>query len=318
MARRLLARVGARLPDWRSTLVSAALFGTMLISAFAAWAVHDAWTEHRASVDASLDEYARYAARAFGEQLLHANDELRLRALAPVMGNPVPESGEAMALARFAALSGAVMDAAGLGGDPRGGVFRMNPRGGDYQGADEAATPALAAEIRGIIYERLVRRDWSGEPLVAMATARGEPVLVAFARQRTAAGGTAAIFGRTLSYDLAMRVLAAGTQRRLSLVPPSFVSTEWRVGRDAAGEDTVVAIQLLDRSGRELYRSPSASPPPCAGSSWCARSRWGSSFARQCTRISSSGSRRRTGTTSGGASRSRSRSSRSSWRRPRS
>jgi signal transduction histidine kinase len=258
VARRTLARAAARLPDWRSALVTGALLGTMLISAFAAWAVHDAWTEHRAAVDESLGEYARYAARAFGEQLLHAGDELRLRALAPVMGNPVPAGEGAMPLARFASLSGAVVDAAGLAGDTLGGAFRMDPRGGAYEGAGAAAAPALAAQVRGAIYERLVRGDWSGEPLVAMATTDGAPVLVAFARQRTTTGGTAAIFGRTMSYDLAMRVLASAIQRRLSLVPPSFVAAEWRVGRVAAGEDTVVAIQLLDRAGRELYRSPVA------------------------------------------------------------
>ena len=255
MRARLLERISAALPNWRSVFVSAALIGTMLVSAIAAWGVHLSAREHREAIDASLHEYASYAARAFGEQLLFEGNALRLRALASVMGTPVATPADAIPLARFATLSGATMQAVGLGADPRAGAFRFDPRGASYEASGFAARPEMAAAIRAAVWKRLVRGDWKSEPLLAVAGEGDGQVLIAFARQRTASGGIAAVYGRTMSRDLTMRLLASEIHRRLSLVPPSFLSTEWRYGRAFRGADTVVAIRVLDREGRELFRS---------------------------------------------------------------
>jgi signal transduction histidine kinase len=253
------------LPNWRSAFVSAALIGTMVISAVAAWGVHDANVEHREAIAASLEEYAKYAARTFGEQLIYEGEQLRLRALAPVLGTPALDAAAPMPLARFAAPSAAVLDAAGLGDDRFRGFFRLDPRRGAYEATGAAARGELAEAVRGAVWARLVGADRAREPLLAVARIDGEPVLIVFARQLTPDGSVVAVFGCTMSRTLAMGRLSRDILRRLPLVPPSFVSAEWRYGRPVAGGDTIVAIGVLDLGGRELYRSPRQFPSTVLG-----------------------------------------------------
>jgi len=79
--------------NWRSLIVSAALLGTVVVSALGAWAVRASWLDHQRSVEQALDEYASYAALTFAREMATHNVHLRVQALAPVMGAAAYEGG---------------------------------------------------------------------------------------------------------------------------------------------------------------------------------------------------------------------------------
>ena len=51
--------------NWRSSIVSAALLGMVVVSALGAWSVRESWLEYQRAVERTLDEYATYVARTF-------------------------------------------------------------------------------------------------------------------------------------------------------------------------------------------------------------------------------------------------------------
>ncbi|HEX2190904.1 MAG TPA: HAMP domain-containing sensor histidine kinase [Longimicrobiaceae bacterium] len=249
-------RTARRFPNWRFAFVSASLVGTMVLAAGAAWGLHRSWREHERSVDAALHEYVRYAARTFGEEVIHASGEIRLRALAAVLGTPAPGPAAAMPLPEFAARAGAALDDAGLRPDPWRGYFRLDPRDGSMQSAGAAARPEVARQLSAAVAARLPGLRRANEPAVARLVVAGEPVTVTFARQLTPSGETAAVLGTTTSRSLAIATIAGRAHRRVPLLPPSFISPDWRYGRGDARSDSSVSVAMLDHQGRVLYRSP--------------------------------------------------------------
>ncbi|HEX7241248.1 MAG TPA: HAMP domain-containing sensor histidine kinase [Longimicrobiaceae bacterium] len=242
-------------PSWRFVFVTASLVGTMLIAAAAAWGIHGALEEHRESVARSLDEYVRYAARTFGEQLIHTSAELRLRLMAPVLGTPAAGPGGGMPLDAFAERAAAVFRDEGMAEDPLRGFFRLDLATGAWETAGSAAQPEVAAPLVAAVRRRLPVLARAEEPALAHLEVGGEALSVTYARQRTAAGEPVAVLGTVSSRRAWTRIAAARILRRLPLLPPSFISPEWRYDRDVARNDSVVSIEVADNRGYPVFRS---------------------------------------------------------------
>lgn len=258
-------RASRRVPNWRFAFVTGSLVGTMVLAAGAAYGIHRSWREHERAVRDSLDEYARYAGRTFGDEVIHASGDMRLRAHAVVFGNPAPSAGGAMPLADFAARAGAALDEAGLRGDPWRGYFRIAPADGRLECAGAALRPELARAVAAAVAARLPTLRREDEPAIAHVFLGPEPVTITFARQLTPAGETAGVLGTTQSRRLALGVVARRALLRIPLLPPSLISPEWRYGRDPARSDSVVSVVMLDHQGRVLFRSPRQFDSPVRG-----------------------------------------------------
>ena len=138
--------------NWRSAVVTAALLGTVVVSAAGAWAVRDSWLEHQRAVEVALDEYAAYAARTFAGDLSALNLQLRVRSLAPVLGAAAQPGWRPPTLAGVAAVARAALDReAGFDVDPWRGFFRVDLETGGYEALERAAEPAAAAALRGLV-----------------------------------------------------------------------------------------------------------------------------------------------------------------------
>jgi signal transduction histidine kinase len=257
-------RLGA--PGWRSLLVTGTLFGTMLVSVAGAWAVRQAWVEHERSVEAALDEYARYAARSFGEQMTADHIVLRHQATAAVA---VPADLRPLTLAEFSVAAGAVLDPRlGHGRDPYRGYFRLDLRTRRLETGGAAATAPLLRDSLAVVVDSAIGRLLSGryQPIVRFARGTGVPLLwylqspnggvaVVTALQRTADGTPVAAFGYTSSRrDIASAIAASTLRRPTMLLPPSTVGDRWLYAREIA-DDTLVALQVLDADGTELYHT---------------------------------------------------------------
>jgi signal transduction histidine kinase len=255
-----LRRAIARIPNWRlalrSAFVSLALFGTMAAAAAAAWGVYDAGVEHERAVDESLGEYAKWAARTFGEQMVNEGAELRYRAMAVVAGTRAPDSTATLSLDYFAQRAGAALDEIGFLGDTLRGYFAVDLKLERFRGSGFAGRSDVAVAIAEAMRPRLPFIARSRLSLLSNIEIAGEAVNVVFDAQRDESGEPIAVYGFTVSRTLWMTLLGAEILRQFPLVPPSFISSEWRYGGDVAGIDTAVAIQVIDRRGQELYRSP--------------------------------------------------------------
>lgn len=240
--------------DWRSVYVTAALVGTVLVSAGAAWGVHVSAVEHRRAVRTALVEYAKFAARSYGDRVLAEGGRLRVRLTAPIFGTRPRDPAQALTLAEFAAISAITLDDEGLANDPLRGFLRIDRRTGRYEAIGLAARPDVARQIRAMVTARSRPLGRRRAPFLAYLDVDGEPVSLGFDRQVTAAGDTVATFGYTVSRRRWMAAVSERIVRESPLTPPSLMGPDWDWGTPIDA-DTLLELQVTDHGGRELYRS---------------------------------------------------------------
>ncbi|GLC24756.1 sensor histidine kinase [Roseisolibacter agri] len=244
-----------RARGWRSLVVTGALFGTMLISVAGAWAVREAWIEHQHSVETALDEYARYAARAFAEQVTESGILLRSQVNAVTS---LPADVHPLTLAEYAAAAGAVLDGRlGKERDPGRGYFRLDLRTGRYEALGAAADiPRMRDTLPHLARDHAKRHDTYYAVVFSNVRAPGNVITVTTASQRNRDGSQVAVFGYLTSRSVLVRTLPGTVPRRASmLLPPSQVGTRWVYGADTI-PDTLVALQRIDEDGTEVFHTP--------------------------------------------------------------
>jgi len=245
-------RAARRFPNWRFAFVTGSLLGAMLLAAGAAYAIHRSWREHERTLRASLDEYTRYAAKAFGAEVAQASAEIRLRALAAAREGAPADPGGPIPLEAFAARAGGALDEAGIRLDPWRGFFRFHPDGGEIVATGAAAGAELGREISAVVEAGLPALP---EPGTALVRVEGEAVGIAFVRQAGSAGEPP-VLGITYSRARVLPVAAERSLGRVPLLPPSFISSESRSDPDLSRSDSVVSLDLLGLDGEVLFRSP--------------------------------------------------------------
>jgi signal transduction histidine kinase len=248
--------------NWRSSLVSAALVGMVIVSALGAWSVRQSWLEHQRAVEATLDEYAMYAARSFLQAVVTENNVLRERTMAAVTGaSAYPD--DRLTLPRFAASVSRILDPRlDYARDRKRGFFRIDERTGEYAavGAPDDSTS------RRIIVEAVNSRravlDTSRLPMQALLPIDGERTSVHFALQRTAARQPVAVYGFTVTWRESFGPMVAGILERIPLLPPSLIGDGISTGAvlppgaRTQRMDTLVAIRMVEPTGQVYYESP--------------------------------------------------------------
>ncbi len=266
-ARQAARRLRRRFPAWRITLVSVSLVGTMVLAAVGALVLRDSLAAHERAVERALADYMAYSARTFGEGMIRAGGELRLRAAAPGLGRTAASVDEGMSLDDFAAQSRPVLQEAGLTDDPLHGYFRIDPRTWRYEGRGAAARTELRTQVTHAVRERLPRLRREQEPALGYRTVGPDStgLSIVWARQLTAGGETAAILGFTWSRDGGAGLFADRVMHEIPVLPPSFISPDWRYDEGAESSASALSVEVLDLAGRTLYRSPRQYRSPVRG-----------------------------------------------------
>jgi len=252
--------------NWRSLIVSAALLGTVVVSALGAWAVRASWLDHQRSVEQALDEYASYAALTFAREMATHNVHLRVQALAPVMGATAYEGGT-LPLVGLAATVRLVLDRElDFSNDPQRGVFRLELATGRYEGLEYAGDSIAARAIRGLVLARRAALDTAQIPLQGIVPIGGDdPVTVTYALHRPADGRPAAVYGVIVSWDRSGKILARRVLQRSVLLPPSLVEPARGLG-ETPRLDTLIALRVTWPDGRELFQTPARFTSTAEGS----------------------------------------------------
>ena len=244
--------------NWRSSLVSAALVGMVVVSALGAWSVRASWLEYQGAVERTLDEYATYVARAFHQAQATENLVLRERAMASVTGaRAYPDAH--LTLARFADAVSRVLDPrVAFADDPLRGFFRIDATTGQYTALAKAADPDVAQLLQQFARERRPSVDTAALPVggsIDVGVDDRMVVFLALQRSASAEARRIAIYGFTLSWRRSFAPMMSGSWPRNLLSPPSLLDARGNVG-PIEGMDTLVAIRVLEPNGRLYYESP--------------------------------------------------------------
>jgi signal transduction histidine kinase len=217
-------------------------------------------------VDAALREYARYAARAVGDQIVAGSRTLRWQLLAPALGAAEGEVG----LAAYMAAVRARLARLGQPADSVRGGFRLDVRSGRFEGWGRLADEALVRDARATFELRLRDVDPAlearirDEPRAVTVPSPEGPLYVVFGDRYTPDGRRAATYGVALPRPFVVRYLVHNLAGP-TLLPPSLVAPGWRLTGGLTGADTLVAFRIEESPWGEVYRSPRQFSSAAAG-----------------------------------------------------
>jgi signal transduction histidine kinase len=240
--------------NWRSSIVSLALVGMVIISAIGAWSVRASWLEHQRAVEQTLDEYARYAARTFYQSVVNEQFLMLARTMAPVTGAVAYEEAR-LALPGFAKHVEADLARMMAGfQDPRRGYFRVDETTGHYQALGRLDDSLAARAVRELVKAERGTLDTMAMRGTVLPLGRDSVTLV-FALQRTASGRPIALYGYSMSIREDFAPMMEQLLPRFVLLPPSVLGTV--AGESALPRtDTLVSLKMIEDDGTLYYATP--------------------------------------------------------------
>ncbi len=253
-------------PEARSTtrlaLVACTVLATVGVLGIVALQARRAEQTLDESASHALRDYAGYAGRMMGAEVLRRFAEQRADVLAPVSGNArramlAPALDEIVERGRrsFAALDVA---------DSSIGYFRIDMRTG---------VASVRGRISGVLAEKVV--DTLGH-IVRASPGRPDPEIlvidedgsqsVAYAQMVDPSGRTSSVYGFTYDRRVGVATIAERVFRETPLLPTSFAGARWNYDTTAfrPGEvvnDSLLAMRITDRAGNVLWRSSDAPGP---------------------------------------------------------
>jgi len=206
----------------------------------------------------TLRDYAGYAGRTMGAEVLRRFSEQRAIILSPVSGSarrnvPEPTLDEIVARGEkyFAALHPP--------GDLDLGYFRVDFRTKAVQGRG-AMRGEFAARVADTLTNLLAHRPNMSEPSVLVVEEDGVPRSVAYASLIGKDGQPVAAYGFAYARAVGISAIAARAFRETPLLPISFAGTRWNYDTTAvrAGEvenDSLLGVRITDRAGHVFWQS---------------------------------------------------------------
>jgi hypothetical protein len=249
-------------PQAHSNVRLALVACTVLVTVFVlAIATVEARRADRALEEAAahtLRDYAGYAGRTMGGEVLRRFSEQRATILAPVTGSAgrnVPEPS----LDDIVLRGNKYFDAFPPGGDMNLGYFRVDLRTKAVQ--TRGPMPGnLATRVADTLTRLLAKHPNITEPTVLVIEDGGVPRSVAYASLIGPAGQPTAAYGFTYTRPVGVAAVAARAFRETPLLPISFAGTRWNYDTTIvhAGEvtnDSLLSVRITDRGGHVFWRS---------------------------------------------------------------
>ncbi len=206
----------------------------------------------------TLRDYAGYAGRTMGGDVLRRFSEQRAVILAPVTGSANRDVAEprlddivARGNRYFSALPGAA--------DMNLGYFRVDLRTHASQSRG-AITREFATRIADTLARLVANVPSIPEPNILVLEENGAQRSVAYASLIGPHGSPTAVYGFTYSRAAAIIAVASIAFRETPLLPISFAGKRWNYDTTAkrAGEvvnDSLLGVRIADRAGRVFWQS---------------------------------------------------------------
>lgn len=227
--------------------------GLSVVSAMAFRSLNESRTQ---TADKAIREYASLGARLFADRAFGVFEGTRVRILSSIYGAR-PRPGEAApSFARFVEDASREMDAIGFAlGDANRGFFVFDVNTGAYVGEGAASRDEVRNGVLALLRDAPPARDRRMEPMVWLITELPELLSMASAPLRDSKGRVLAVYGYTYTRTAGWKSVGDAVMRDLPLVPASFIQPGMEPGNVAAGNDSLIAIRLIDQAGGILYDS---------------------------------------------------------------
>lgn len=208
----------------------------------------------------TLRDYAGYAGRMMGAEILRRFAEQRAAILAPVTtGNS--RSGPPL-LADIKRNGDAYFSALEPRGDTNVAYFRVEPANGHVESAGEISSP-LAAEIADTVRSVIASSPWDPKRNLLVLGHGAASRSVALAALMDVRGKVSSVYGYTYDRTHAVSIVAARVFKETPLLPTSYTGAKWDYDtvwarNSNVGNDAFVAVRIIDRVGHTLWASDSA------------------------------------------------------------
>lgn len=207
----------------------------------------------------TLHDYAGYAGRLMGSEMLRRFAEQRARVLAPVVGSagrdvPAPTLDEIIARGEA--------ELAARGADPGRGYFRLDLATGAMDGRGIVAG-AFARRLADTLRTLAALPARPVDPGLLVLEADGTAISVGHASLRDGTGRVRVTYGYTYSRATGISYWANVVFRETPLLPQSFAGQRWNydttwVQPGEVVNEALLSVRITDRAGRLFWRSPGA------------------------------------------------------------
>lgn len=240
--------------NWRSSIVSIALIGMVVVSGAGAWEVRASWLEHQRAVERTLDEYAAYAARTFYQSSVNELYLLRYRSMSAITGASAYEFAN-LTLPSFSDAVNRYLEGVTPGyHDPTRGFFRIDAVTGRYEGTGPLADSAAGRAIRDAVATERRSLD-TADVRGALVVVGLDTMTVTFGMQRSARGTPIAMYGYSVHHRRTFAPFMEQLLPRFMLLPPSLLGTVANVSA-LPRSDTLVSVRMLELDGSLYYATP--------------------------------------------------------------
>ena len=238
-------------------LLAALLVGTLALATMLAYEAHNAARSHRATAERALHDYAAVAA---WELVAGVNDLLQSSvgaALAPVTRTHATSPYELLpAPSVLAASADSALRCGTPAGDSLRFYFRVDFRVGSFASFGAQPTAAMRTWLVDTITAHgrsAYKPDWTYA--IILGAPAGEPrVAIAYAVKYAEHNAPIAAYGFRTCEDVVGAPMIRDVVARRSLLPLSVTG--------GAGNDSIVAVVVRDRTGRTIFQSDHAQFSP--------------------------------------------------------
>ncbi len=232
--------------------------------------VHAANAALDATAEQTLRDYADYAARVLGTELLRQSQSFRARLYSAVVGATV-RTGRALSVQEFARRADSLYLDDRYGPDSLRGYIRVDMSSGRW----DAAGPMRASERVRPVVDTLLG-TWRGahdlmQPGVLIVPMGDREIMALYAPAADTVAHKVYVYVATQTRSLNLSHAMAATMAAVPLLPPSFTGPD-SVASRAAGfsaresNDSLIGVRVVASDGALLYSSPRWFAGPYRGS----------------------------------------------------
>ncbi len=249
------------LSNTRLALVACTLLATvavLLVVTLEARSAQDALEE---AASYTLRDYSGYAGRMLGADVLRRFSEQRAAILAPVTGTS-GRNASPPALSEITALGEQSFAELGVINDSSLGYFRLSAASGTMEGA-RGITGNFATRVTDTVRALTRTLTASSPPGIIALEWSGDAYSISYAPHFDVSGHLTDIYGFAYTRNRVVSVMAARVFREVPLLPVSFAGVRWnydttRVQVGEVTNDSLLAMRITDRRGRELWKTRDA------------------------------------------------------------
>ena len=241
--------------SWRAALVIISLGGTVAVCGLLAKEVHDADASLERASAQTLHNYATFAGKVLGIELLRRSNDFRGRLFGPVSGTM---TGSGVSLAAFTAHSDSLYAADGFPPDSLRGYLRIDLKHRTWSGTRAMRDDLLARRVADNLLSRNAPALRMPMGLV-IVTVEGKPMTVSFSTVDDTLAHNMFVYVVTQTRAVNFKHMFATTLASAPLLPSTFSGDQWNVdapsGTTRQPNDSLIGVRVIGSDGTLLFAS---------------------------------------------------------------